>query len=147
MKLRRAIRLVLATFATVVVVAAAYVIYWSYFPSVPSITAEQVDSVEVELYEWQDQKSATIASTNSAGIRALLAVLATAKRTSDHKCGDIATITFKRKTGSAEEFGVLPGHDAAYYEFRHVGRINRVNRDEFLSALRGIGVTSILLEP
>ena len=60
---------------------------------------------------------------------------------------NLAMQTPFQKDGSVEELGILPGHDSAYYEYRYGSRINRVEREPFLAALKAIGVRQILLSP
>ncbi len=137
----------LSVVTAVTAVTTAYIVRTLYFPIVPSLAVDEVDSVEIELFEWESQQAANVKSADASGIERLLSVIATAERTDDHKCGPVGTVTFKLKKGPAQEISVLPGHDDRYYEFRYERKIHRVDRDEFLEALRSVGVTSILLEP
>ncbi|HEV3144199.1 MAG TPA: hypothetical protein VGZ47_09970, partial [Gemmataceae bacterium] len=114
----------IAIFLILVGGGVGYCVYWWYWPSVPSASPDQVASVEVLLIEdgYKDkpnyQKGATITTTDPAQIRALLDVFSGAERASEHKCGDSGVITIRTKDGRVEKFGILPGHNEAYYEYR-----------------------------
>ncbi len=111
------------------------------------VTAKKVETIEVHLLPTRNQQKVKINSDDPAKIAGLLAVLGTAERTSDHKCGKIGTITIRKTNGSVDKLHILPGHDVRYYEYRYGSRINRVDRARFLGALKAIGVKKITLGP
>jgi hypothetical protein len=130
--------------ALIVAVPLAFGLHWWFWPSVPAIAAEDVDSIDVHIYRTNTgQKETRVTTSNPANVESLLAVLQTARRASDHKCGDVGTITVKSQDGTESVLRILPGHDPSYYEFRYDGRINRVDRRKFLEALQAIGVEEI----
>ena len=92
------------------------------------------------------QEEARVTARNPANVAGLLAVLQTAERASEHKCGAIGTITIRKLDGSVNVLHILPGHDPRYYEYRYDGRINRVDRESFLEALQAFGVNQISIE-
>ena len=152
--LRRHPLLVVA--ATAFLVTAAIGLNWWYWPSVPTASVEKVQSIEIylmpveisdgiDLNRGQDEVRVTI--TDSAQIGAFLDLFRAAEQVSEHKCGASGTITIRRKDGATEEIGILPGHDPAYYEYRYGGRINRVNRESLLAALRAVGIRQVKLAP
>jgi len=127
---------------------------WWLLPSVPELSADRVESIEVHLDRWENreipdnqQKEATVKTDDPQRIQALLDVFQTAKRASEHKCASSGTLTIHKRHGSVETMGILPGHDSAYYEYRYGTRINRVNRQQFLAALKAIGVQQIKESP
>ena len=127
-------------------------VHWWFWPSIPDVSMDEVASVEVHLIAWQNdddpdnrQIEAKVATTDPDKIKALFSVLSGASRASEHKCGDSGTITIRRKDGETEELGILPGHKREFYEYRFDGRINRVDRERFLAAMKGIGVQQIKL--
>jgi hypothetical protein len=127
---------------------------WWFLPSVPELSADRVESIEVHLDRCENpevpdnqQKEATVKTTDPAAIQALLKVFQTAERASEHKCASSGTLTIHKRNGSVETLGILPGHDPAYYEYRYGSRINRVDRQQFLAALNAIGVTQIKESP
>lgn len=74
-------------------------------------------------------------------------VLNSAVSTRDHKCGDEIRLVLKTRWNGAYVIGLLPGHDARYYEFRtrpplQYG-IYRVDRAAFTEAMKGIGVETL----
>jgi hypothetical protein len=142
-----------------VVVAAliplAFGLHWWFWPSIPTTSADNVASVEVHLEGFTGNKDdpgnrleeATVTIADPTQLQALLTVLATARRCSEHKCGNSGTITIRKKDGAEEVLGILPGHDGKYYEFRYGSRINRVNREPFLAVMKSLGVGQVKLSP
>jgi hypothetical protein len=139
-----------------ILVPVALVLQWWFLPSIPGVSADEVKAIEVHLVRFHQinesdpnnrQIEARLKTTDPAKIQALLDVFKGAERASDHKCGNSGTIRIIQKDGSVEELGILPGHDSAYYEYRYGSRINRVEREPFLAALKAIGVRQILLSP
>jgi hypothetical protein len=143
----------LAVFLILVGAAVGYGVYWWYWPSVPFASFDEVESVEVILPEdgHRDepnyQKRSTNKTTDPAKIKTFLDVFKTAERASEHNCGDSGAITIRTKDGREEKFGILPGHNEAYYEYRLGSRINRVDREQFLATMKAMGVEQIKLSP
>ena len=111
----------------------------------PDLPAGNVETVDIRLDDWgQNQKAAKVSSTDAAKVRALLAVLRSAKPTEDHKCGDSGKLTLRQKGGGAVEIGILAGHDLRFYEFRvyrgESYEIFRVERAPFLKAMAAFRV-------
>jgi hypothetical protein len=81
--------------------------------------------------------------------RDVLRVMQRGWNTGDHKRGDDAWLIFERADGVPLEFGILPGHDSRYYEYRvyafgrRTYRIFRMDRQPFLAAMASVGVTDL----
>jgi len=122
---------------------------WYYLPNRPTTSVAKVESVEVHLHRFNVdepgrlQVDTRVSTTDSEQIRALLDVFRGAKRAESHNCGASGTITMRRKDDTSEEVHILPGHDEVYYEYWYHSRINRVDRQAFLSALAAMGVHGV----
>ncbi len=145
---------ILLTVGVAVLTPAVLGLHWWYWPSVPTTSADEVEAIEVHLRRYEHpsdpdrrQEEGHIRSTVPEQIQALLNVFKAAERASDHKCGNSGTITICKKDGSKQELAILPGHDSVHYEYRYGGRINRIDREQFVIALKGIGVQQIKLSP
>jgi hypothetical protein len=128
----------------------AFCLHWWYFPSVPSVSADDIKSIEVTMFPHGPRDSGgdvVQATTDPEEIQSLINVFETATRTSEHKCGNSGVMRIRRKSGDELELFLLPGHDAAYYEYRYAGRINRVDRAQLIAALNAIGIEKIKLDP
>jgi hypothetical protein len=86
-------------------------------------------------------------TTDRVKIASLLAVLRGASPAKDHKCSDSRLVFLDQRDGRRVQIGTLAGHDSRYYEFRlYRGSdydIYRVERQPFLDAMAGLGVTEI----
>jgi len=116
----------------------------------PAVAMEDVEAIDIHLDTWGERQKAADTSTQDAGkIEGLLAVLRTAARTTDHKCGDTGTITLRLRGGAKKKIGILAGHDARYYDFRvyrGTGErydMYRVKRAPFLEAMAGVGANGL----
>jgi len=147
---------VLALGPIAVFVLLGFGLEWNYFPSRPTLDADAIESVTVRLTKYPpsssfgpgyEQEAASVTTQDPAVIRPLLDVFRTANRASEHNCGDSGVIEFRRKDGTVEELSILPGHDVRFYEYRLGSRINRVDRESFLAALRAMGVTGVKTVP
>lgn len=129
--------------AGAVVVTAVAAAWWFLRPPKPlAVEADQVQRVEVRFEPWGEAnvRPAGATTADREAIVALVAVVKLGRETSDHKCGSRGVIRFERAVGLAAEVYFLPGHDPEWYEFRTGGRTYRVPRDEFVAALRRLGV-------
>lgn len=129
---------------------------WWFLPNRPTLNAARVESVTIQLREFKPESShgpgweqdpVEVTINDPALIQPLLDVFRQAKRAEEHKCGNSGTITIRRTNGDVEEVRILPGHDERYYEYRLGSRINRVPREPFLAALRGMGLTGVKTMP
>jgi hypothetical protein len=124
-------------------------LHWWYLPSVPTTDSSQVAKVEIILMRiegdrpGQRQDEAHITVTDPALIQPLLDVFRDAQRAEEHKCINPGTIRIHRHDGEIEELRILPGHDRPYYEYRFGSRINRVDREALLTALRNLGLPHV----
>lgn len=157
-RLRRGLILLVATIIPVVVlcIPVACGLHWWFLPSRPTGSPDEVTRIDVRLYPYEvntyrppgyAQKEAEVSITDEDQIRALLEVFDTAKRASEHHCASSGSITIHKKNGSVETVEILPGHDPAFYEYRMGNRINRVDRDQLLAALKAAGIEGVKTEP
>jgi hypothetical protein len=144
--------LVLTTIA--VLVPFMFGLHWWYWPNYPTLDADNVEAIEVHLSEFPKhlppechQDAAEITTTDPNVIRQFLDSFRSARRGSEHKCVNSGTVRVVLKDGTAEAFAILPGHEAAYYEYRLDGKINYVEREPFLAGLRAMGFQKIKLAP
>jgi hypothetical protein len=142
----------LVLFAVALLVPLGIGLHWWFLPNYPTTDAKSVRAIEVKLWESKGQTApenhqdaAEASTTDPELIREFLAAIRTAKRAEEHKCPDSGTVLIHRNDGVVEEFSILPGHDERYYEYRLGSRINKMDREPFLSALRKLGITSIKL--
>ena len=147
---------ILVLMMVVVLVPLGLGLHWWFLPNRPTLDAGKVESVTVSLRKYPDQPSfgpgyqqdeVLVTTADPAVIQPLLDVFRTARRAEEHKCGSSGTITVRRKDGTVEELSILPGHDEPYYEYRMGSRINRVDREPFLAALRALGIERIKTAP
>jgi hypothetical protein len=124
-------------------------LHWWYMPSVPTTESSQVAKIEVILMRiegdrpGQRQDEAHLTTADPALIQPLLDVFRDARRAEEHKCPNPGTIRIHRTDGVVEEMYILPGHDRPYYEYRFGSRINRVDREALLTALRNLGLSHV----
>jgi len=78
--------------------------------------------------------------TNGTACASVLSILHSARFRMDHKCADIGSLIIHYTNGKTDSLRLLPGHDPARYEFRHRGRLYRLDRERFYKALRTAGV-------
>ena len=130
--------------------------HWWYLPNHPTLDADKVESVEVRLRKYKpnsgfgpgyEQEEARVTTDDAADIQPLLEAFRSAMRSEEHQCGNSGTITIRRKDGTVEEVLILPGHDEQYYEYRLGSRINKVDREPFLAALKALGLTQVKTVP
>jgi hypothetical protein len=145
---------ILLSAAIAVLVVLALGLHWWYWPNHPTLDAEKVESIEVRLWAFPNhlppechQDAAEITTSDPSMIRGFLDTFRSAHRASEHGCVNSGTVRVLLKDGTAEEFAILPGHEEAYYEYRFDGKINRIDREPFLAALRAIGFRKIKLMP
>jgi len=84
-----------------------------------------------------------VRSKDANDIQAFIKLVKSGEETKDHRCASVGQIIFERKNGRKSEIMILPGHNADRYEFRHRGKIFSVPRDEFITALKNLGVKRI----
>jgi hypothetical protein len=146
--------LVLATIA--LLVPLAFGLHWWYWPNYPTLRADNVESVEIWLRKYEpntgfgpgyEQASTHVMTDDAALIQALLDAFRTAKRAEEHHCGNSGTIFIRQRDGTVEEVQILPGHDEAHYEYRLGSRINKIDREPILAALRAIGLSRVKTVP
>jgi hypothetical protein len=94
-----------------------------------------------------EQDEAEVTTDDPAVVQQLLDVFRAARRAKEHKCGSSGVICIHLKGGSIEELMILAGHDERYYEYRMGSRINRVDREPFLEALRAMGLSKVKVVP
>lgn len=130
----------------------AMVLHREFQPSIPTTDVAAVASIEVHLTAQppeptteNGQAATRMRIADRTQIQAVLDVFSRAERGSEHKCGASGTVTIYRADGGSEVLDILPGHDPAFYEYRYAGRINRVERVGFLSALQALGVGRVKL--
>lgn len=132
-------------------VVAVFALDWWFNPSVPTLDAQQIASVEIHLFneKYTSPKAGQAASlnviTDVSVIRRLLSVFAAAERGSEHKGVTSGKVILCRKDGGREELGILPGFRDNRYEYRYGGRINHVDRVQFLEVLESVGILSVAL--
>jgi hypothetical protein len=90
-------------------------------------------------------ETTTFQSSERQAIEALIDVLNTGERTMKHLCASMGGIVFEQPDGCTFVLEILPGHDPAYYEFRHEGVPYRVDRGAFIAALKRLGCKGIPL--
>lgn len=140
---------------TLLLLPVLFGLHWWYLPSIPSGAADQVAGIDLYLYREeyplpgsenkQDELKLTI--DNTVRIRELLESFRDARRASEHKCANSGRVSIRWKSGDTEELYILPGHDSRYYEYRFGTRINRIDRERFVTALKAAGVKQIKLSP
>jgi hypothetical protein len=144
--------LILVLLAIVILVPLGLGLHWWYLPNYPTLHAEKVESVTVRLGKYEpnsgfgpgyEQTVAKITIDDPALMQQLLDAFGTAKRGNEHNCGNSGVIAIRRKDGTIEEVFILPGHDERYYEYRLNSRINRVDRERFLAALKVLGLEGV----
>lgn len=137
--MRRKRRAVVAVVAVGLLAAVAWALFRP--PAVRAFDAAEVQAVEVRSDPRGEQPTPPGASTaDPEVIAAVVAVLRSGERTSDHKCGSRGTITLHRANGAPAVLEFLPGHHDEWYEFRYERGIYRVPRAEFVAAMRLLGV-------
>jgi len=77
--------------------------------------------------------------SDRAVIDQLVATLSLARSAEEHKCPSLGTIFFVTETANMT-IGILPGHDADFYEFREGGTLFRLSRDAFINSLVAAGI-------
>lgn len=129
-------------------------LHWRHLPSRPSTDANELAAIEMRLEQIDVPNSNGLSQerpvervTEDKAKEQLLDVFKYAERASEHTCGSCGQLTIVLKNGSRQELFILPGHDPAWYEYRYGPRINRVDRERFLAALRAVGVSSVKLKP
>ena len=129
---------------------------WNYLPNRPTLDAGKVQSVTICLGRYEpnsgfgpgyQQEVAKVTTEDPAVIQPLLDVFRTAIRGEQHNCGNSGVIEIRRTDGTVEELYILPGHDDRYYEYRMGSRMNRVDREPFLAALRAAGLNNVKRVP
>lgn len=116
---------------------------WFLRPPDPlAMDADNVRRVEVRFEPWGEDVTRLpgVASEDRDAIAELVAVVRSGEETRDHKCSSRGTVTFQRSTGLPAELRFLPGHHPEWYEFRAAGKVYRVDRVEFVAAMRRVGV-------
>lgn len=121
---------------------------WWFLPSRPMIEADKVETITITTRTRGESKPTIIVtkSTDKHAIEAILKVVSSAERTSDHKCGSSVKVQIQNNDGTQTALRFLPGHDEKFYEYRYESRINRVDREQFLSAMRLLGVKKLPLD-
>ena len=111
-------------------------------PHALSIEAESVRRVEVQFDPWGEENTRRpgASSEDREAITELVAVIRTAQRTTEHKCGSRGSIAFRDSIGLPAKLEFLPGHHPEWYEIRTGGQIYKLPRREFVEAMRRIGV-------
>lgn len=138
MKLNRRRLALLGVFGLIVA------LFWAYRhqPAISSIDASSIHSLDVTFGPWgEDFTVAAGGHTNdSRSIANLIDALRTAELTQDHKCGSRGVITLHRTMKRNLQLQFLPGHHAEWYEFRYAGSVYRVPKQDFVNAMKTIGV-------
>jgi hypothetical protein len=119
-------------------------------PRPPSLPRGSIASLVIDLEEIHGGQAAIkIRSTDGSRIESLAAVLRRARSAEDHKCSSTGKLIFGMKDGTAAFFGLLPGHDRRYYEFRTPSEdgynVFKIDRQAFLQTMAALGVST--LEP
>lgn len=136
-------------YAAAVSALALFGLDWWFNPSHPTLDAKRVASVEIQLFNIKytspkaGQAESTTVVTDEQVIRKLLGIFAEAGRGSEHKGVTSGRFIVHLKDGGREELGILPGFRDDRYEYRYFGRINYIDRAQFLATLESVGILSI----
>jgi hypothetical protein len=117
--------------------------WWFRTPPEPlAVGADDVSRVVIQLAPWGDDaaRAPAVSTEDREAVAALVAVVRSGRETTEHKCGSRGSVRFERSVGSPVEAAFLPGHHPEWYELRTGGNIYRVPRDEFVAAVRRVGV-------
>jgi hypothetical protein len=121
-------------------------------PLLACVSAEGLDAfggpfraVEITIDPWREgQEPVAVTTDDPALLDGLATVLLRAEAGKDHKCRDVGTLRITAMDRTEMRLGILPGHDARYYQLRLYSgdryAVFRVERETFLDAIDRIGV-------
>ncbi len=135
---------------TFILIVLSVVVYWKWpwllgsRPAFPSpVPSSVVFSVREGLTPTPTDTTAEFyvrTNTTEPACAAVLTVLREGRKSQEHRCMNYGSLILHYAAGGSSILGILPGHHADRYEFRYNHALYSVPRNDFISAMKSMGV-------